>query len=279
MNSADGIPFTNGQTLTITINDQQIGTYYGSVTARTIANTGYTSNVSLPYTWSANLQANSVTYNNMSNTVIASTNIGSYSYEIPNNFANTVTLPVNVNTLGNVNSTRGNAFAVPKYLNVTYTNADGLFPYYQGNSSTTNGYFQNSTSRYQPALASQLALQNGDLNWYALEYKPTTQSVSTSEQLNIVYNAQLISDADCAIQLAPFVTGGSGNGLANLGIVDTAFQFYSYALYAGAPQNIYLNVPTIGSSTLDGAGVFIRSFTAANIQVTAASLTLTKQKR
>jgi hypothetical protein len=122
-------------------------------------------------------------------------------------------------------------------------------------------------------------LQNGDLGWYALEYKPTTQSVSTSEQLNIVYSAQLIANVDCAIQIAPFITAGSGNGFANLGIVDTAFQFNSYTLYGGAPQYIYINVPTIGSATIDGGGLWIRSFTSANIQTTGATFLLSKQKR
>lgn len=277
LNSADGIPFTNSQSLTISINDQQIGNYYGSVTARTIGNTGYASNVSNVFNWTANLQANSVTYTNMSNTVNITTSVGGYTYEIPNNFANTVALPININTLGNVNSTRGTDWDLPKYLNVTYTGGDGLFPYYQGNSSTLKGYSQNSTSQYQPALSSQLAIVNGDLNWYALEYRPTTQTVSTLEQMTINYISRIVSDIDCAIQLAGFVTFTTS---ANYILVDTAAFLSTYTLYAGAPQQIDLRIPTIGSSDLNGGGILIRSFTAgANIQTTAGSLALSKQKR
>jgi hypothetical protein len=273
---ADGTPYTNGDSVAIEINDLPIGNYYFSTTARNEL-AGRASFSSSLFNWGANLQANSVTYNNMSNTVVVSASVGGYSYEIPNTGANTVTLPVNINTLGNVNSTRGNSFGVPKYLDVTYSGGGGLFPYFQGNSTTSIGYQQNSTGVYTPALASSLVLQNGDLNWYALEYRPTTTSVSTSEQLVTIYSAQLIANVNCAIQLAPFVT--VGNAAANLGVIATAFQLYTYTLYAGEPQYVYINIGTIGANSIDGGGIFIRSFSSANITVTGASFQLQKYKR
>jgi hypothetical protein len=60
LQSGAGVPFTAGETLSITVNDQKVGTYYGSVTARTTT-TGVQSYSSGAFNWTAGLQANSVT--------------------------------------------------------------------------------------------------------------------------------------------------------------------------------------------------------------------------
>ena len=77
LQSGAGTPFASGETLTITVNDQKVGTYYGSVTART-PTSGVQSYSSGAFNWTAGLQANSVTGGNtgaiQSNT-ITNTNI------------------------------------------------------------------------------------------------------------------------------------------------------------------------------------------------------------
>lgn len=77
LQSGAGTPFASGETLTITVNDQKVGTYYGSVTARTTTS-GVQSYSSGAFNWTAGLQANSVSGGNtgaiQSNT-ITNTNI------------------------------------------------------------------------------------------------------------------------------------------------------------------------------------------------------------
>ena len=278
LQNADGIPYTNGQTLSIDINDLPIGNYYFSTTARN-KQAGRASNSSSVYNWGANLQANSVTFNNMNSTVTVQQFLGGYTYEVSNQFANTVTLPININTLGNVNSTPTGNWAVPKYINATYSGTGGLFPYAQGNALTTQGYAANSTAAYTPANSAQLVLQNGDLNWYALEFSPLTGgTIGSGETLQTNYSGQLLSTTDCVIQLAPFVTV-SDSGYANLGITDTSSGLFSYVLNAGMPTNVVIRYGQRTGTTVTGGGIFIRNLTtSANVVAVSSSFQLAKSK-
>ena len=274
LNSADGIPFTNSQSLTISINDQQIGNYYGSVTARTIANTGYTSNVSNVFNWTANLQANSVTYTNMGNSVVAITNLATYSYTVGNSFDNTYVLPVNVNTFGNV--TTGN-WDAPKYIDSSYSGGGGLYPYYDGNATTGMGYLVNSTGVLTPGKASAFTLNNGDLDWYVLEYKNfAPQTVSTTEQLNLSSRWQAVADTDNTIlQIVSFLTYTTNPGVI---IVDTQ-AMGTYLLFQGVPTRIEFVGSNFGATIVDGGGFLMRTLSpGARVDFILGGLTLTKQK-
>ena len=274
VNAADGIPFTNSQSLTININDQKIGNYYGSVTARTIANTGYVSNVGGPFAWGANLQANSVTYTNMSNSVVALTSLASYGYTVGNSFDNTYVLPVNVNTFGNV--TTGN-WDAPKFINTSYFGGGGLYPYYDGNATTAMGYLVNSTGVLTPGKASAFTLNNGDLAWYVLEYKNfTPQIVSTTEQLNLSSRWQAVADTDNTIlQIVSFLTYTTNPGVI---IVDTQ-AMGTYILMQGVPTRIEFVGSNFGATIVNGGGFLMRTLSpGARVDFILGGLTLTKQK-
>jgi hypothetical protein len=275
---ADGTPYTNGQTVSIDINDLPVGNYYFSTTARNEL-AGRPSFSSTIFNWGANLQANSVTYNNMNSAVTVQNKLASYVYEVSNQAGNTVILPVNINTFGNVNSAPTGNWAVPKYINVTYSGTGGVFPYAQGNALTTQGYAANSTAAYTPALSAQLVLQNGDLNWYAVEFASFSgNTVGATETLQTNYSGQFLSTTDCVIQLLPFVTV-SDVGFANLGISDTSSGLFTYTLNAGFPTNIILRYGQKTGGTVNGGGIFIRNLTSsANVTLVSADFGLAKSK-
>jgi hypothetical protein len=271
---ADGTPYTNGTSVSIEINDLPIGNYYFSTTARNEL-AGRASLSSAQYNWGANLQANSVTYTNMSNTVTVTTPLASYGYEVPNTITNGYTLPVNVNTFGNVAT---GAFGVPKYLNTTYFGGGGIYPYYQGNSTTSAGYANNSTAQYIPGRAALLTVNNGDLGWYVTEYKAFTSGtyVSSSESLNISSDFQVVANTDnTLLQIAPFITYSSNPGLV---IVDTS-GLASYILMAGVPVYISLRDNLFGGNVIDGGGYVSRILTSARVDWVFGGLSLSKQKK
>ena len=275
---ANGAPYTNSQTVSIDINDLPVGNYYFSTTARNEL-AGRASFSSSLYSWNANLQANSVTYTNMNPNVNVQNNLAGYIYEVSNQAGNTVVLPVNINTFGNVNSAPTGNWAVPKYINVTYSGTGGVFPYAQGNALTTQGYAANSTAAYTPALSAQLVLQNGDLNWYAAEFKELGgNTVSSTETLQTNYSGQFLSSTDCVIQLLPFVTVSDG-AYANLGISDTSSGLFTYTLTAGFPTNVLIRYGQKTGNTVNGGGIFIRNLTSsANVTLVSASFQLAKSK-
>lgn len=271
---ADGTPYVNGTSVSIEINDLPIGNYYFSTTARNEL-AGRASFSSAQYNWGANLQANSVTYTNISNVVTVTTPLASYGYEVGSSITNGYTLPVNVNTFGNV--TIG-AFGVPKYLASTYSGGGGIYPYYQGNSSTSDGYANNSTAQYIPGRASFLTINNGDLNWYVVEYSDFDggATVATTEQLNIRSQQQVVANVDCVLQVVPFVTTTT-NG--NLCLIDTQ-TIGTYTLYAGVPERINYISSIFGATTINGGGLIARSLTSSSrIDWVFGGLTLDKQKR
>jgi len=271
---ADGTPYTNGDSVSIEINDLPIGNYYFSTTARNEL-AGRASFSSSLFNWGANLQPNSVTYTNISNTVTATTPLATYGYTVGSSITNGYTLPVNVNTFGNV--TLG-AFGVPKFLASTYSGGGGLYPYYQGNSSTSDGYANNSTAPYIPGRASFLTINNGDLNWYVVEYSDFDggQIVNTTEQLNIRSQQQVVSNVNCTLQVVPFVTTTT-NG--NLCLIDTQ-TIGTYFLTAGVPERINYISSIFGATTINGGGLIARTLTSSSrIDWVFGGLTLDKQKR
>ena len=270
---ADGTLYTNGQTVSIEINDLPIGNYYFSTTARNEL-AGRASFSSSLYAWGANLQANSVTYTNMSNSATVTSPLASYGYQVGDSVTNAYVLPVNVNTFGNI--TTGN-WDAPKFLNTTYFGGGGIYPYYQGNSITSDGYANNSTAPYIPGRASLLTVNNGDLAWYVVEYKTLGgNTVTTNEQLNLNSNMQIVADTDnTLLQIVPFVSFSSNPGLC---IIDTQ-AIGTYVMFQGVPLFLALRNSIFGGTTIDGGGYIARTLNSSRVDWITGGLVLTKQKR
>ena len=297
--TSTGKPFLNNQPASIHVVNLQPNTYYWSVTART-NQTGYVSLASDPYVWTGpnvtkydpssglggingnNVQAGGLYFNNFNPNLLVPELIKGYKYEVSNLFANTVVPPVNINTLGNLNS--GN-WVTPKYLTDVYSGTDSssFFPFYQNTSSQVNGYFANSTSSLHPAFAAQLILDNGSDNWWVLDYTSTGSSniVSNTQTLHITGKVQLVANVDTVIQTVAFVTSGTPPYSNNpgYGIAKTDTSLNTIKLYANQPQYIVHNYDINGSTDITGGGIFMRQFNSANVIATGGSLTLSRTQK
>ena len=275
----NGAPYTANTTLTLNVADLDPATYYWSTTARNDV-AGRQSNSSSAFSWTgpsvtnwdSNTGNGGVGYNQIGNSVVASTNVGSYDYEVSDLIANVTTLPVNINTFGNVYTANLDS---PKYINSTYSGLGGFNPWWSGNATTGMGYSTNSTGVMTPPYSGYLNIYNGDLNWYAVDYKKTSVLVQTYEKLTILWYATCIADADCAIQISPFVTFSSNPGL----ILTEAETYSTYQLFAGVPFVIDVSISLFGGTIIDGGGIVIRLFGSAKVDFVAGGLTLQKQKK
>ncbi len=271
---ADGTPYTNGASVSIDINDLPIGTYYFSTTARNEV-AGRASFSSAPYAWGANLQANSVTYTNLSNTVIALSPLGNVVFQIqkPDAGSGVVTMPINVAS----NPARN----VPVYIIGTSIPSTNWFPQYQATSSTLAGtdgnnyYYANSTSAWNPTDAGIKIVNDGTDNWYRILNIPLSNAVTTSEQLNYQVSMQLVSDTDNTI--VQFSASGSLIGAAYDQIPPHSMD--SRVLTANLPQFITYSTSVTGTTSIDAGSIYMRNITGgANLTVAYASMILTKQK-
>lgn len=212
-----------------------------------------------------------IDYDNMNPNVNITTTLGGYSYTTA--IANTVTMPINITSIGNIST--GN-FDASKYMTVSYTGGGGTYPFYAGTSNVADGYTLNSTSPFNPGLAAQLFLYNGDLNWYVLDYVYVgANAVSTQEELNILTTHQIVANANSLIQLLPFVSiSGNANGI----YADTQI-LHTVDLYTGEPEIIDLELTIQGTNSISGGGVLIRNFNSANVIIPNGTISLTKGKR
>jgi hypothetical protein len=294
---SDGVPFTpspdiangNVTSVAIDVNDLPANTYYWSVTARNNTS-GKRSGASNAFSWSgANIQpydpntgnggitgnqvkSNTITFNNLSNNFVALQSLGSYSFTVGNNGANTINMPANIATIGNIST--GN-FQQPLYITSVYSGGGGLYPFYDNTSSTTDYYQANSTSQFNPIGADQLALLNGDLNWYVAAYKDASSNVTPGFYMRVEYLSQIVSDADTVIQMIPFVRTGSNP--ANIFIADTE-TMYSYILANGLPQRVELAASYTSSANITSGGVVMRLLSNANVTMVNGSFGISRGK-
>ena len=214
-----------------------------------------------------------IDFDNVNPNVAVSTVLETYAYQVPNAGANTVTLPVNVNTFGNIATAN---FDTPKYINSTYSGGGGYYPYYTGNATTADGYFANSTSQYQPANSSQLNIYNGDLNWYVLDYKNLSNGAITPQNgLLLQTSHQFVSNANTTLQLVAFVNFTSQANVISCDITGLK----SIELITNTPQLVPTSVTLGGSNNIGGAGILMRIMNSANVSVVQGSFTLSKTKR
>jgi len=275
----DGTPYTANSTITINVADLDPGTYYWSATSRNDF-AGKQSNSSNGFVWggpsvsnwNSNTGNGGVGYDQIGNSAVVFTAIGSYDYEVSDLIGNVTTLPVNINTFGNINTANLDS---PKFISSVYSGTGGFNPWWSGNATTGMGYSTNSTAVMTPPFSGYLNVYNGDLNWYAVDYKKTTVPVQTYELLAIDWNATCVSNADCAIQLSPFVTFSSNPGL----ILTEAEYYTTYQLFAGVPFVIDLERLIFGGTIIDGGGVVIRLFGSAKVDFVGGGIALRKRKK
>jgi len=183
---------------------------------------------------------------------------GDYTYTTMEPASNTTTTPVDITTFSS--NIQSEDFAVPKYIIGTNVNANYVFPAYQNTSTTANGYGANSTGVWQPAFAARLNINNGDDDWYVLEY--TTTTTANLDSLQYAGQMYMVSNVDATIQLLPFIT--RGNNLIQSEIIS----LQTVELKANLPicANVF-DSRIDAASSIDGAGILIRNMNA-NTNVT-----------
>jgi hypothetical protein len=261
---SNGTPFTNSPDVAnsnvtpvnITVNDLTSGNYYWSVTARN--NTaGKRSGNSIVFNWAgANIQPYDPNTGNggiignqvKSNTIdyrTMSTGMTIEKVLLDIEYSATANLPANITGVVNV----------PFYIDGTDVDPNYYYPWYQNTSTTANFYVANSTAPFQPANASQLAITDGDDNWYFFaggDFGANT--IANTEYMNVSFLGHFTANVDCTIQtLAVGEFGNSGVYQGTTATLGTHF------LFANIPTEIRVGGTFVGSNTLTGGGVIIRN--------------------
>ena len=259
----DGTPYTANSTITINVADSSPGTYYWSATARNNV-AGRQSNSSAAFTWvgpsvttfDTTSNIGGVRFNNISNDVVSALKAaGGYSYKIDS--VTVVYLPVDTTTSPPVDK--------PQYINGT-TQTTKKYPYYQGTSSTADGYFANSTAPWLPGDASTFLWTTGINGWYALHGFTFFTPLTTSEFVQVDLDTQFVSDSDTTLQLVPYIYfPGFGT------YVDTQYMT-SINLLANCPYVWQDSRPYAGSASVGSVGYLWRNIVSGTqvISVSAA---------
>jgi len=264
----DGTPYGANSTITINVADSTAGTYYWSTTARneqagrqSYASNSFVWNGPSVSTYDPTSNIGGVGYVNINPTASPEERIGLVAFGIADASANTVTLPVQIDANTILNN--------PVYIDGFNLNANYYYPYYQGTSTTANGYLATSTSSFQPAKASYQVLVNGDDNWYVFIYDTFTSTSSypldPTEYFKLELNATFIANTDSVIQLGAFYTAN------NTGLTlyhDTTIDG-TYILPANVPTEINFAQAYEGSANnqTDGGGFIIKNI-IGNTRVT-----------
>jgi len=210
---------------------------------------------------------NTITFNNLSNTLYSQTGIGEQGWQVSDDTI--VTLPINV--------TARTSFDQPIYLIGTNPGASYRYPYFQGTSTTANGYVQNSTGVFTPANAVDFQRNDGDYNWWIMTWAAVANvTLALNESIYTRCYAQFVSPSNATIQVTAVFTPASSPSLY---IGDDQF-LHTYTLVANEPLFIvYEDYAKLTGGVIGGAGIMFRNLTAgANVIVPFTNLQLFKSK-
>jgi len=175
----------------------------------------------------------------------------------------TVNTPVNITTTS------------PGYNNPVYYVGSGIsssqyYPYFQGTSSTANGYVSNSSGVWTPSGAAQRSGNNGDQGWYVIAYgSPGT--IPSGKIVYTTYAITVVSSSNCDVQFQDMVRFTSTPGV--LSANDTFINTVS--LKANQQLTVYnTNQYYSPGFELADIGVWMRVLTAsANVVVSGLTYT------
>lgn len=204
-----------------------------------------------------NIRSNTITYDNMGPGGQIEIIYTSFSIpEIPStvNFpANIVTAPVNV----------------PVFIDGANVSPNYYFPYFQGTSTTANGYLDNSTGRWTPAGASFQVIFSGDDDWYPYQYENFANSIywpiQPGESLTLEIETELVANTNTEVQIAPYYTITTLPGVIFL----TWQKVGTYTLFQNKPVNLgmFIQYEGMGGSDVDGGGFVIKNLGNLNSRV------------
>ena len=212
-----------------------------------------------PYTGTGGLNINVINPNSMS----VSRPIGGTNFSITNP---TFTLPVSVLST----STRN----IPVYIPGTTVSSTVYYPFFQGTSSTADGYQANSTAPMTPANSQGLLVNDSYHNWYVLVYDLFAAGTVTSREVyESNFGATLVSDADATIQIC---AGAAETGFTDWLVFTEKLQ--THELKANKPiviafSQTWIKAYPIGGSSYIGGALICRNMTAgSNVTLISGSL-------
>lgn len=280
----DGTPMLNSNFVKVDVNDLPAATYYWSTVARNQF-TGARSNSSAAFTWAgANVQPfnpstgtggiantqikantiinnniqnntieggkvanNTLQYINMGNSLITTTTLGTAGFEVSD-----TNIPIDVNSR--------TSFDQSFYVIGTNPGASYYYPWYQATSTTANGYQTNSTGVYTPTAARDWERQNGDWDWYILNWVSLNTTIAAGERVVTICYIQVVADMDTTWQVqGVFTVVGQDQDYIGNDIFMHTFQ-----IKANQPQFFVLQDEAFLTGTLGGVGVMLKNLTTGS---------------
>jgi hypothetical protein len=221
VSQADGTLYTAGASVNINVNDLPPATYYWSVTARNeqagrsgASSTGFVwagpgvttydpgtntggitnSNIVAATILGTSIAASTIGYNNLAPSAGAAQIIGFADFQI----GPPTPTPIDYTT---------GTYNYPGYLDGTTVLSTKYFPFFQGTSSTADGFNANSTGILTPVAARGWQIYNGQNNWWIYLYTAFTETVdAATEYIRFLMNVTLVSDTNTTVQVVSFLT-------------------------------------------------------------------------
>ena len=291
----NGAPYTANTTVSINVADLSANTYYWSTTARNDL-AGRQSNSSNSFTWgglkvstfdpssntggitTSNIQNSAVTTALIANSAITTVLIANGAITADKLAPGLISTPIFVE---NFSITDGTSLVLPVDITtvspgyndpVYYNNGSAVsptlyYPYFQGTSSTTDGYYVNSTAPWQPASAAMRLGTNGSFKWYSIVQSPTLPSFGAGATLVVDCAVGLVANVDCQVQIQNYLQFDPPVPIGTFAANDTAISTYS--LKQNQPLQTFVSTTTYGTGgTVLNVGLWIRVLTAsANVTV------------
>jgi hypothetical protein len=290
LKQSSGEPYTAGGNVSINVTDVAPGTYYWSVTARndlggvrspSSNSVGWTSGPTVTV-YDSGTGAGGVGTTNIKSGAITAAKIAAAAVIASKILDGVVSLSkLAPNTGGYLfkdlytvfNSAAPQDLPVPAGPGVrnvpitiagTNPGSSYIWPWYQGTSSSSDGYGTTSTGPYEPYDAALIDLwaDSGDYDWYELFYQSfSSNPFATNEYITINVSIQIFSDtADTEIQIAPlpYFTGG-------VPLIQTQ-QMQSYTITQADPhvQTISTSYWTPTGTSVEALGFAIRNLTSGS---------------
>jgi hypothetical protein len=255
VSQGNGVPYNTGSSVSIDISDLPPASYYASVTARN-NQAGRLGPPSAIYIWGgpnvtsfdANANLGGLNLNNFNSVLTVEQSIVLWTIAIADVGAGTVTLPIDID-IAPIN--------VPVYQDGTTVVPTKIYPYYQGTSSTVDGYLANSTASFTPSLASILTVTGGQDGWQPLSYENTAAltTFTTLNYMHVQFDGTFVANANTRLQIIPFYTVSTAPGYFS---ADTAL-LQTVELLVDTPTYVTVYNRYSAGPTLDGGGVLIRN--------------------
>lgn len=201
------------------------------------------------------VQNNTVTYTNVNDSANPASRIYAIAFNTAYLQTGTVELPIEISTA---------IVPRPVYLDGTIVNPNYYNPYFQGTSTTANGYSNNSTAPYTPAGASFQTWQEGVDGFYSFIYSGSNLSLANNENLQTFLEATITSNNDTVVQLIPFYFIDNSGNYYTQHTTDSTYIILGNTSYQA---QLNINYEASVNNPIVGAGFAIRNI-IANTRVT-----------